>query len=137
MPYLMQSRFLQLNLFTVQSIICALLLPWFATLKSSGTHGGFFTLTSRLSYSLYLVHILVIVTINKALSYFGVFDTIYTNPFILYPLYFTFFYLVSWCTYHLIEKPFLDLRETHISYTSVVKASWVSVLTIVVLISFF
>lgn len=105
MPFLMQSRVAQVNLFTVQAIICALLLPWFDGLRSTHSRGGFFVLTSKLSYSLYLMHILVIIVINKALAYLGMYDAIYGNAFVLYPLYFTFFYLVSWCTYHLIEKP--------------------------------
>jgi peptidoglycan/LPS O-acetylase OafA/YrhL len=136
-PHLMQSRELQINLFTVQSILCALLLPWFDGMRSTGGRGGFFVITSKLSYSLYLVHILVIVAVNKALQYLGLFDQIYSNPFVLYPLYFSFFYLVSWVTYHQIEKPFLRLRDVPLTWQSVTKASGVSILACAVLIGFF
>jgi hypothetical protein len=40
-PHLMQSRSLQINLFTVQAILSALLLPWFDGLRSIGGRGGF------------------------------------------------------------------------------------------------
>jgi len=140
MPHLLQSRTLQVNLFTAQSILCAMLLPWFDGLRSGGSRGGFFVLTSKLSYSLYLVHILVIIVVNNSLKYIGLFDQIYGNPFILYSVYFSLFYLVSWFTYHQIEKPFLLLREAPLTRRSVAKASWVTILVcavLLVIISFF
>jgi len=133
-PHLLESRALQVNLFTAQSILCALLLPWFDGLRSTSGEGGFFVMTSRLSYSLYLVHILVIAAVNRELRYFGLFDQIYGNPFVLYPIYFSFFYLVSWVTYHQIEKPFLRLRETPLTWRSIINASWVSVSACVALV---
>jgi len=137
MPHLMESRALQVNLFTIQSILCALLLPWFDGVRSTDSGNNFFSLTSRLSYSLYLVHILVIIAVNTYLNYFGIFNQIYNNPFILYPLYFSLFYFVSWITYNMIEKPFLHLRDIPLTWQSVFKASWATVLAITVLIGFF
>jgi peptidoglycan/LPS O-acetylase OafA/YrhL len=137
MAHLMQSRKLQINLFTVLSILCALLLPWFDGLRAIDGRGGFFVVTSKLSYSLYLVHILVIIAVNKGLSYLGIFDQIYGNPFILYPVYFSFFYLVSWVTYHQIEKPFLRLRDIPLNWRSVINASWVTILACAALIVIF
>jgi peptidoglycan/LPS O-acetylase OafA/YrhL len=136
-PHLMQSRAIQNNLFTVQAILCALLLPWFDGLRTIGGRGGFYVLTSKLSYSLYLVHILVITAVNRVLAYLGLFDQIYGNPFILYPIYFSLFYLVSWGTYHQIEKPFLRLRDIPFTWRSAVKSSWVTILVCAVLIGIF
>jgi peptidoglycan/LPS O-acetylase OafA/YrhL len=135
-PHLMQSRELQINLFTAQAILCSLLLPWFDGLRSS-SQGGFFAVTSKLSYSLYLVHILVIIAVNRTLGYLGLYDQIYNNPFMLYPVYFTLFYLVSWITYHQIEKPFLQLRDIPLTWQTVSKASWVTILTCIALIGIF
>jgi peptidoglycan/LPS O-acetylase OafA/YrhL len=135
--HLMQSRKSQINLFTVQSILCALLLPWFDGLRAIHGHGGFFVVTSKLSYSLYLVHILVIMAVNNGLRSLRIFDQIYGNPFILYPIYFSFFYLVAWITYHQIEKPFLHLRDIPLNWRSVTHASWVAILVCVALIVLF
>jgi peptidoglycan/LPS O-acetylase OafA/YrhL len=136
-PYLMQSRSLQINLFTIQAILCALLLPWFDGWRSTSDHRGFFAVTSKLSYSLYLVHILVIIAINRSLGYLGIYEQIYSNPFIIYPIYFSFYYLISWFTYHQIEKPFLLLRDTSLCWKSVTQASWVTVLAFTALIFIF
>jgi peptidoglycan/LPS O-acetylase OafA/YrhL len=136
-PYLMSSRIMQVNLWTAQAVLCALFLPYFDSLRSTNGRGGFFVLTSKLSYSLYLVHILVIIAVNKALQYSGMYDQIYYNPFILYTIYFSLFYLVSWGTYNLIEKPFLQLRDSKLTWQSATQASWVSIVISVVLIGFF
>lgn len=126
-PFLMTSRVIQLHVFTVQSLLCALLLPWFDSLRTSEERGGFFVVTSKLSYSLYLGHIIVIIGINKALAKFGVYDQIYSNPFLLYPIYFSCFYLFAWITYHCIEEPFLRLRDVEFSWLSSMRASWTGV----------
>jgi peptidoglycan/LPS O-acetylase OafA/YrhL len=136
-PHLMESRALQVNVFTFQAILCAMLLPWFEGLQSDHAGKGFFAVTSRLSYSLYLVHILVIVAVNRCLVRLGLYDQIYGDPLFLYPIYFSLFYLVSWVTYHQIEEPFLRLRDVPVTVRSVAKASWVTIavclFTIVVL----
>lgn len=136
-PHLMESRILQINLFTAQAILCALLLPWFDGLYSTGHRGGFFVITSKLSYSLYLVHILVIIAVNKTLNYLEIYSQVYENPLILYPIYFSLFYLVSWVTYNLIEKPFLQLRDIPLTWQSICKTSWITLCACIVLIGFF
>lgn len=136
-PNLMESRPMQVNLFTVQAIVCALLLPWFYAMRSTGSRTDFFTVTSRLSYSLYLVHILVIIAVNRILGKLGLYERVYDNPFLLYPIYFGLFYFVSWFSFHRVEKPFLKLRDETLSLKSIAKASWVSILASVVLICFY
>lgn len=136
-PGLMTSGAVQVNLFTLQALLCALLLPWFDSWTKSNGREDFFTVTSRLSYSLYLVHILVIIFVNKALWHFRVFDQAYNNPFILYPLYVTLFYATSWATYHQVEKPFLSLRDATFSWPNVIKASWVTAALALALIFIF
>ena len=136
-PYLMQSKFLQIHLFTLQAILCALLLPWFDSLRSNDSRNGFFELTSRLSYSLYLTHILVIIAVNQFLQKIGLFEPAYNNPFIIYPIYFGFFYFLAWITYHLIERPFLELRDLPMSVKNIGQASWVAICCSLALIIFF
>lgn len=133
-PNLLQSRALQINLWTVQAFCCALLLPWFDGLHATQGRGTFFVVTSKLSYSLYLMHILVIIVVNNTLKRFEIFDQIYSNPFVIYPLYFSLFYFVSWITYHQIEKPFLLLRDTPMNWRVAISASWPSILVCAVLI---
>lgn len=136
-PHLMQSRLLQINLFTGQAVLCAMLVPWFDGLRTLQKQNDFFTLTSKLSYSLYLVHILVIIFLNNILGRIGLFDVIYGNPFVVYPLYFSFYYLVAWFFYHQVEKPFLLLRDLPMTWVNVSRASLVTALIILTLIGFF
>lgn len=136
-PRLMQSKLIQVNLFTIQAILSALLLPWFDSLRTHNVRDGFVAITSRLSYSLYLMHILVIIAVNTFLNRLGVFDQIYNNAFLLYPLYFVLFYFVAWITYSLIEAPFLRLRDESLNWQSLVSASWVAVTASALLIFVF
>ena len=136
-PLLMTSRAVQVNLFTVQAVLCALMLPWFDSKRDQVSSSNFFLVTSKLSYSLYLVHILIIILVNRTLGYVRLFDLIYPNPFILYPLYLSLFYLASWATYYLIEEPFLRLRNQQITLQNCLKASWFTLLSIAALIFVF
>lgn len=134
-PGLLSSRAIQINLFTVQALLCALLLPWFDGKSNANTSPeNFFAVTSKLSYSLYLTHILVIVAVNTTLSRLGLFDLAYGNPFIVYPLYAGLFYATAWVTYHRVEAPFLALREKKLSLGSVFQASWFSLLACLFLV---
>jgi peptidoglycan/LPS O-acetylase OafA/YrhL len=134
---LMESKSIQVSVFTVQAALCSLLLPWFDSVRTHSIPNGFISITSRLSYSLYLMHILVIIMVNKSLIKLGIFEQVYNNPFLLYPLYFSLFYFFSWITYNQIELPFLKLREEKFNWPSAVKASWVAVTTVILLIFVF
>jgi peptidoglycan/LPS O-acetylase OafA/YrhL len=136
-PWLMESKLIQVNLFTVQAVLCAMLLPWFDSLRSDNLRDGFISITSRLSYSLYLMHILVIIFINNALSRLGLFEQIYNNPFLLYPLYFAFFYFVAWLTYNHIEAPFIKLRDEPLGWREIIRASWVAASVAILLVFVF
>jgi peptidoglycan/LPS O-acetylase OafA/YrhL len=136
-PGLMQSKFLQTFIFTFQAIICALLLPWFISYEPLRGQNAFILLTSKLSYSLYLTHVLVIIAINTALSKLGLYEAAYNNPFVIYPTYFSFFYFLAFITYRFIEKPFINLRETSFDTGSVAKAAGATIVICVVLIGFF
>lgn len=127
-----ERRVVQLWMKTVEAVILAGLLPWFARLEIAPRTGvaAFFEMTSRLSYSLYLNHILVIVLTHKLLSRVGVFEGVYAVPIIIYPLYFTGYYVASWMTYHLVEKRFLDLREGAFAWMRVARAIWPTALAV-------
>jgi hypothetical protein len=75
--------------------------------------------------------------VNTALSRLGVFDQIYNNAFLLYPLYFVLFYFVAWITYSQIEAPFLRLRDESLGWQAIVSASWVAVTAAVLLVFVF
>lgn len=110
-PGIFQSKFIQLNLFSVQSMLFALMIPWFDSVRRIAANDDFIEFTSKISYSLYLVHIPVIIFVNGVASRLGVFAQIYENPLILYGMYFSFFYFAAWISHELIEKPFIAMRD--------------------------
>lgn len=124
-PWLMNSRNLQLAAPSIQALVAGLMLPWFASIKTvpPSWSGAFFSLTSKISYSLYLVHILAIIAINRMLNGIGLFEQVYPNAVILYPLYFASFYIFAWVTYSLIEAPFMKLRDVPLSAGAILKAA--------------
>ncbi len=136
-PGLMNSKFVQDYVLSFQAIICAMLLPWFVKYEPSAGQSSFILVTSKLSYSLYLTHILVIIATNIALTKLKLFEIVYNNPYILFPLYFCLFYFLAFLTYRLIEKPFIDLRESNFDKKSLVQAAAIPILACAVLIGFF
>ncbi len=105
--------FIQIFGMTIQSFLLSLLLPWFAerNYEPKNYFSDFITLTSRISYSLYLGHIMVIIFINYMLNITGVYTHIYPQPYLLYPIYFICFYLLAIFSYYTVERPFLDIRD--------------------------
>jgi peptidoglycan/LPS O-acetylase OafA/YrhL len=117
------TPFIQIFGMTIQALLLSLILPWFAhvihppkTILQQGV-----VWTSRLSYSLYLGHILVIIFVNKSLNFMGMYDIVYSQAYYLYPLYFIGFYGLALVTYYAIELPFLDLRDGKISTNNTVR----------------
>jgi len=118
---------------TIQAFLLSLLLPWFSNIKQK-SNGFLFkgvVLTSKISYSLYLGHILVIIFINTMLSRFGLYDTIYHQFYYLYPLYFICFYILALFTYYTVEQPFLGLRDGEIT-----KSRILSLIPFLILVSY-
>jgi peptidoglycan/LPS O-acetylase OafA/YrhL len=117
------SPFIQIFGMTIQALLLSLLLPWFANIKLQPrtiVQKGV-VWTSRLSYSLYLGHILVIGFVNTVLNFTGMYDTIYGQAYYLYPLYFIGFYSLAVITYYAIERPFLDLRDGKLSKVNIIR----------------
>jgi len=117
------SQFIQIVGMTLQAFLLSLLLPRFAqiTLEPKHLFQKIVVLTSQISYSLYLGHILMIIFINRMLQTTGYYHTIYPYFYYLYPLYFISFYLLALLTYYTIERPFLDIRDSNLSVTILVK----------------
>jgi len=101
-------------LFPVISAVCALMLPGMSSLSLARVPPlrRFFGFTSKISYSLYLGHILVIILVNHALfSHPGWRAEIYDRWFLIYPIYLLLFYGFAYVTYRLIERPGLAWRD--------------------------
>lgn len=99
--------------FTFSSIVFAGLIPFFSRLSPTRfkIFNRFVKYTSLISYSLYLGHILSFTLGVYMLKQFNIFESIYPNPWIVYPLFLALAYLLGSFTYFLIEKPLLMLRD--------------------------
>ena len=99
--------------FTVSGIAFAGLVPFFSTVRPTAFKAlnRFIKFTSLISYSMYLAHIFAFVAGMVLLNKLNVFDAIYPNPWLLYPLFFTLVYAFSVSTYWAIERPFLAWRD--------------------------
>lgn len=121
LPGLVGSRLLQVFLLTGESLVFALLLPFFDGIErppSLPALRWFVEGTSRLSYSIYLGHILVITLVNQTLSARGLFEAVYWRPTLLFGLYLTLTYAFALVTYSCVERPFLVWRDRkHIAAT--------------------
>ncbi|MFN3405101.1 MAG: acyltransferase family protein [Cytophagaceae bacterium] len=68
------------------------------------------TFISKISYSIYLIHLPVIKIIKSQLH-----STAIAYPLVIFTGYLTFILLLSWISYSWIEKPFLALRDYKIN----------------------
>jgi peptidoglycan/LPS O-acetylase OafA/YrhL len=99
--------------FLISAGAFAMLIPKFNSLAPTRFHllNRFVKYTSKISYSLYLGHIFGFIIAMRLLHKFGLFDAVYPNPWITYPLFFALSYALASVTYFLIEKPMLKLRD--------------------------
>lgn len=108
-----ESRIVASLYFSVSALAFAGLIPFFSNLSPSRYKfiNRFVKYTSQISYSMYLAHIFAFIIGMAMLRRIGIFELIYPNPLITYPLFYGLVYLLSTCTYFAIERPFLALRE--------------------------
>jgi peptidoglycan/LPS O-acetylase OafA/YrhL len=99
--------------FLISSFAFAMLIPKFNSLKPTrfSLLNSFVTYTSKISYSLYLGHVFGFMIAMVCLRKFGLFDSVYPNPWIAYPLFWAAGYAFASATYFAIERPILKLRD--------------------------
>ncbi len=121
LPWTAGSQFLQSIFFTCSAIIFAALIPAFFSLHASRSDmlNRFVKYTSLISYSIYLGHTFAFIFVMSMLSRYGVYERVYTNPWLVYPVLIACVYAFAHLTYTFVEKPFLRLRD--VSGLSVLK----------------
>ncbi len=123
MPSLIGHPSARVLFFPIMSLAIAAAIPWVAGIRTLGWHAldGFVSLTSKISYSLYLGHICMLTLVNGALAEFGMgADSGVRIPTpVLYGLYMAAFYVFAMLTYAFVERPFLMLRDIETSRASI------------------
>lgn len=99
--------------FTWSAIAFAGLIPAVAAIRPTRWQilNRFVKYTSLSSYSLYLGHIVAFAFTMELLRRLSLFDVVYPNPWLSYPLFIIAAYFLATLTYYFIEKPFLLLRD--------------------------
>lgn len=99
--------------FLATAFAFAMLIPKFYSLKPTRfqAFNRFIKYTSKISYSLYLGHIYAFTFAIAALNRLHVFDSVYPNPWVTYPLFLALSFTFATATYYLIEYPVLALRD--------------------------
>ena len=98
---------------SIVALVFAGLIPFFTGLTPTRFtwFNRFVKYTSLISYSLYLGHIVAFTIGMFIFRRFGVFDSIYPNPWLTYPIFMVLVYLLATLTYFFIEKPMLAVRD--------------------------
>ncbi len=108
------ARLIQTLIFPVCSLSVALLMPFFDSITTirSLYLKDVITYISKISYSMYLSHILVITEVNQwlAITPHGT-EAVEREPGCLYAIYFAFIIAIAPITYHFWELPFMRLRD--------------------------
>jgi peptidoglycan/LPS O-acetylase OafA/YrhL len=99
--------------FTCSAVFFAALVPLFFSLRPSRWTlvNRFVKFTSLISYSIYLGHIFAFILVISVLNRLGLYDSVYNNPWLVYPIFSACIYGLAYATYTLVEKPFLKLRD--------------------------
>lgn len=98
---------------TISAVAFAGLIPFFNTLKVNRVSllSRFVGFSSAISYSLYLGHIIAFIAVIHALKWIGIFDIVYPNPWLTYPLFLMTTYILATITYYGVERPVLQMRD--------------------------
>ena len=114
MPGMLQSYWGKVLFFPALSLIISLAVPMIESVRTLGWRpiDRFVSYTSKISYSLYLGHVLVFSFV------YGAFDILAiphpdgaAGTLLVYAAYSVLFYCLAATTYHYIERPFLKLRD--------------------------
>ncbi len=119
MPGMVQSYWGKVLFFPMLSLVIAAALPLVESIKTTRFRiiDAFVSYTSKVSYSLYLGHVLVFSAVYAILDTFSLphpKGTIQT--LIGYSVYGLLFYGLATLTYHYVERPFLKLRDEQGKY---------------------
>jgi len=122
-PYIAQSPLLMSTYLSLSALAFAGLIPFFNNIqwKHIRWFTTFIQFTSKISYSMYLGHIIAFIAVINTLQWFNIFDIIYPNPWVTYPLFFIAIYVFAALTYYLIEQPALRLRDARKKGSSEIK----------------
>jgi len=117
-----ETRGLVVVYFSIVAFVFAGLIPTFTRLAPTRLKllNRFIKYTSLISYSMYLGHVVAFTLGMSLFRRLGLFDAIYPNPWLTYPIFLAMVYLLASLTYFAIEKPILRLRDrrTNISLDS-------------------
>lgn len=110
---LSSSKLLSPIYLSISALGFAGLLPVFYKMNQtrSALINRFIKYTSLISYSMYLGHIFAFMIVISTLKRLNIFDAIYPNPWLVYPVFFACVYSLSTLTYFFVEKPLLKLRD--------------------------
>ena len=77
-----------------------------------GRFGNIFATIGKISYSGYLLHVLVIDFTRRWLSFFGLDET---SAFLQFAIFLALLLPVSWASFNIIERPFLRFRRRYVT----------------------
>ncbi len=99
--------------FSISALAFAGLIPFFSSLSPSRFKwlNSFVKYTSLISYSMYLAQVFAFMIGMAIFRQLGIFDFVYPNPWLTYPIFYALVYLLASCTYFAIEKPVLAWRD--------------------------
>lgn len=120
-PLLYSSHWLEVLFYPAVCATFALNMPLLWAWKENRSLLGRVTsLVSKVSYSIYISHVVAIVLAIYLLEL--IFDVARPTGFVLYPVCYGSVLLVAWLSYRFVEVPFIGSRESNLQKTSYFRA---------------
>lgn len=114
LPWTANSKLEQSLFFTCSAIFRSIDSRFFSLRASrSNVINHFVKYTSLISYSIYLGHIFAFILVISVLNRYGLYERVYLNPWLVYPVFIACVYALAHLTYTCVEKPFLALRDVN------------------------
>jgi len=110
---LAESKLMVTLYFSIVALVFAGLIPFFSSMSPTrfSSLNRFIRYTSLISYSMYLGHVVAFTLGMYVMRRLHMFDVVYPNPWLTYPLFLVLVYLLASLTYFAIEKPILAMRD--------------------------